>query len=79
MDNLLKSQHPIVEAEAYEPPCMTVVPIRISGMLMGSAPIERMQAYTFDDDFSSYFQESYDDGFSSESFGTASDWGDSFF
>ena len=33
MKQAMKTEKPVVEAAAYEPPCMTVVPIRTSGML----------------------------------------------
>lgn len=72
----MKIETPVMKATPYEPPHMTVVPLRTSGaMLIGS-----MVQYELLDLRSNFQAASdYDEGFSSESFGTASDWGDNFF
>ena len=70
----------VITATPYVPPQMTIVPLRASGaMLLGSAPIERMQQYEFESSFGSKFQEAYDDAFSTETMGAASGWGDDFY
>ena len=76
----MNTETPVMTATPYEPPQMTTVPLRTSGsMLLGSAPIERMQQYEFESSFGSKFQEAYDDGFSPETMTSASNWGDDFF
>lgn len=77
----MNTETPVITATPYVPPQMTIVPLRASGaMLLGSAPIERMQQYEFESSFGSKFQEAYDDGFSTnETMTGASNWGDNFF
>lgn len=75
----MKTEKPVVEAAAYEPPCMTVVPIRTSGTLLTGSTVGRMNG--FED------QETHNFGFQNESdnvvteWGNAptSDWGENFF
>lgn len=72
----MNTQHMMAEGLPYEPPRMTIVPLRATGAMLIGSMVQYEQL-----DLRSSFQASsdYDDGFSSETMTTASGWGDDFF
>ena len=76
----MKTETPVMTATLYEPPQMTIVPLRASGsMLIGSvAPLE---TYSYYEDFRNNFQQAEDGGTWIDGFdeNDVSGWGESFF